>query len=99
MTNTVSSSDSATERVPLSYAQQLLCAFDAGDVDSGPFGPKHNITWSWRARGPIDRAALTEALADVVARHEALRTRIVRDGDDIYQSVAAPVPRRCPKWT
>jgi condensation enzyme len=92
MTNTASSSDSATERVPLSYAQQLLCAFDAGDVDSGPFGPRHNITWSWRARGPIDRAALTGALADVVARHEALRTRIVRDGDDLYQSVAAPGP-------
>lgn len=93
MTNP-SSSDIATasERVPLSYAQQLLCAFDAGEADSGPFGPRHNITWSWRARGPLDLADLTAALASVVARHEALRTRIVRDGGDLYQSVVAPSP-------
>lgn len=83
---------SNAERFPVSYAQQLLCIFDAGDPDSGPFGPRHNITWSWRVRGHVDTATLTEALADVVARHEALRTRIERDGDDLYQVIAPPSP-------
>jgi hypothetical protein len=81
-----------TERFPVSYAQQLLCIFDAGDPNSGPFGPRHNITWSWRVRGPVDTGTLAAALGDVVVRHEALRTRIVRDGDDLYQSIAAPSP-------
>ncbi len=78
------------ERVPLSFAQQSLCLFDAGEQDSGPFGPRHNIVWGWRVRGTIDTPTLSDALADVVARHEVLRTRIVRDGDERYQSIAPP---------
>ncbi|WP_326821748.1 condensation domain-containing protein [Streptosporangium sp. NBC_01756] len=92
MTNTKPQPVSATERVPVSFAQQMLCVFDAGDPDSGPFGPRHNITWGWRIRGPVDTGTLAEALDDVVARHEALRTRIVRDGDDLYQTIAPPSP-------
>jgi hypothetical protein len=87
-------SELAGERFPVSYAQQLLCMFDAGDPDSGPFGPRHNITWSWRVGGRVDTATLAEALSDVVARHEVLRTRIVRDGDELYQSIAPPSPAR-----
>ena len=88
------SDPTAERRFPVSYAQQLLCVFDAGEEDSGPFGPRHNITWSWRVRGAVDAATLVEAMGDVVARHEALRTRIVRDGDDLYQSVVPPSPAR-----
>jgi condensation enzyme len=79
-------------RYPISYAQQLLCIFDTGEEGAGPFGPRHNITWSWRVRGQVDTAILAEALGDVVTRHEALRTRIIRDGDDLYQEVAPPSP-------
>ncbi|GAA0948314.1 condensation domain-containing protein [Nonomuraea longicatena] len=83
---------SKTTRIPVSFAQQLLCAFDSGDPDSGPFGPRHNITWAWRVRGAVDTGTLRAALGDVVARHEVLRTRIERDGDELYQSVAPPCP-------
>ncbi|HEY3610404.1 MAG TPA: condensation domain-containing protein [Pseudonocardiaceae bacterium] len=83
---------SAAQRFPVSFAQQMLCMFDAGDPDSGPFGPRHNITWSWRIRGTVDTGTLAAALDDVVARHEALRTRIVRDGADLYQSIVPPSP-------
>jgi hypothetical protein len=92
MTDPTTSPVPAAERIPVSFAQQLLCAFDSGDPDSGPFGPRHNITWGWRVRGPVDTGTLAAALGDVVARHEALRTRIVRDGDELYQSVAPPSP-------
>ncbi|MER6949264.1 condensation domain-containing protein [Nonomuraea sp. NPDC000554] len=92
MTHTTPSPVSAAKRIPVSFAQQMLCMFDAGDPDSGPFGPRHNITWGWRIRGPVDTGTLSEALDDVVARHEALRTRIVRDGDDLFQTVAPPSP-------
>ncbi|WP_189214071.1 condensation domain-containing protein [Actinokineospora fastidiosa] len=84
----------SAERFPVSYAQQMLCVFDAGEEDSGPFGPRHNITWSWRIRGSVDSATLADALLDVVTRHEALRTKIVREGDELYQSVAPPSPAR-----
>ncbi len=86
------SNPTSAQRFPVSYAQQMLCIFDSGEEDSGPFGPRHNITWSWRVRGRVDTATLVEAMGDVVVRHEALRTRIVRDGDDLYQSVLPASP-------
>lgn len=80
------------ERYPVSIAQRFLCMFESPDPNTGPFGPRHNITWGWRVGGAVDTATLRAALADVVARHEALRTRIVRDGDELYQEVAPPSP-------
>ncbi|MGW5051315.1 condensation domain-containing protein [Actinokineospora sp. NPDC004072] len=91
MTDTTPSA-STPQRYPVSFAQQFLCLFESPDPDSGPFGPKHNITWGWRVRGSVDSATLRAALADVVARHEVLRTRIERDGDELYQAVVPPCP-------
>jgi condensation enzyme len=75
-----------TERVPLSLNQEFVCLFDFGSED-GPFGPHYHIVEAWRVSGPVDVDALRRALHDVVARHEALRTVIVRDGDDKYQEI------------
>jgi hypothetical protein len=75
-----------TERAPLSLNQEFVCLFDYGGED-GPFGPHYHIVEAWRVTGQIDVAALQRALHDVVARHEALRTVIVRDGDDKYQEI------------
>lgn len=83
---------SDSERYPVSFAQQMLCVFDSGDPNSGPFGPHHNITWAWRVGGSVDTAILAASLDEVVARHEVLRTRIVQDGEDLYQQVAPPSP-------
>ena len=90
----------AVARLPLSFNQEFLCMFDAGD-DSGPFGPQYHVASGWRLSGPVDPGTLREALTDVVTRHETLRTVIVREGKSGYQLVYPPnTPRldvqRCP---
>jgi condensation enzyme len=77
--------------VPLSFNQEFLCGFDRGDTE-GPFGPRFHIVHGWRLAGHIDLPALRGALTDVVARHEALRTSIVRDATAPYQQVFPPSP-------
>jgi hypothetical protein len=73
-----------TERFPLSLNQEFVCLFDYGG-DDGPFGPHYHIVEAWRVSGQVDVAAMRRALHDVVERHEALRTVIVRDDGDKYQ--------------
>jgi condensation enzyme len=73
----------------LSFNQEFLCGFDRGDAE-GPFGPRFSIVHGWRLRGAVDAATLRAALGDVVARHEALRTEIVRDAPERYQRVHPP---------
>ncbi len=75
-----------TERVPLSLNQEFVCLFDSGGED-GPFGPHYHIVEAWRVTGHVDAVAMRRALRNVVERHEALRTVIVRDGDDKYQEI------------
>lgn len=75
-----------TERAPLSLNQEFVCLFDFGSED-GPFGPHYHIVEAWRVSGQVDADAMRRALRDVVDRHEALRTVIVRDGDDKYQEI------------
>jgi hypothetical protein len=66
--------------------QEFLCLFDKGD-SAGPFGPRYSVVDGWRLRGQVDPAALQGALDDIVLRHEALRTVVVRDAEPRYQQV------------
>ena len=50
------------------------------------------IVSALRITGPVDLAVLQGAFDDVVARHELLRTLVVRDADPPYQMVCPPCP-------
>jgi hypothetical protein len=79
----------APVRLPVSFSQEMLCRMDTGD-DSGPFGPDYHLEVALRLRGAVDPDAMRAALGDVVARHEALRTVIVREPQGAYQLVHPP---------
>lgn len=81
----------AVARRQLSANEDFLRAFDRGD-DLGAFGPRCLIVAGWRLQGRLDMATLQLALNDVVARHEALRTAIIRDEGDPHARVYPPSP-------
>ncbi|MEC3993090.1 condensation domain-containing protein [Actinacidiphila sp. DG2A-62] len=76
------------DRYPLSSQQELWCA----GAESGAFGPRFIVTKCLRISGYVDEVALQGALDDVVARHEMLRTVVVRDARPRYQEVRPPSP-------
>ncbi|MEU5100840.1 amino acid adenylation domain-containing protein [Streptomyces sp. NPDC021354] len=60
----------------------------------------HNVPLVTRIQGSVDRDALTAALADVTARHEALRTLYAeRDGVPVQIVVPADRARPRPRFT
>ncbi|WP_439646571.1 amino acid adenylation domain-containing protein, partial [Mycobacterium kyorinense] len=72
--------------VPVSFAQSRLWVLDQVQ---GP-SPAYNMTAALRLRGPLDVDSLGTALADVVGRHESLRT-VFSAPEGIPQQVVVPV--------
>ncbi|KKC01639.1 non-ribosomal peptide synthetase, partial [Mycobacterium nebraskense] len=72
--------------VPLSFAQSRLWFLDQLHGSS----PVHNMAVALRLRGGLDADVLGTALADVVARHESLRTIFVAP-EGTPQQVIVPV--------
>ncbi|WP_067827391.1 non-ribosomal peptide synthetase [Nocardia inohanensis] len=71
------------DRVPLSPAQQRMWVLNRMDPSSAAY----NITAALRLTGALDLDALRLAIADVVARHETLRTIYPADTEGPRQIV------------
>ncbi|HEU4454891.1 MAG TPA: amino acid adenylation domain-containing protein, partial [Longimicrobium sp.] len=71
--------------LPLSFAQQRLWFLHQLDPSSAAY----NVPAALRLRGALDERALARALAEVVRRHEALRTRFEARGGVAAQVVDA----------
>jgi amino acid adenylation domain-containing protein len=76
------------ERLPLSFAQQRVW----NHYQLEPGHPSFHTRMGVRIRGPVDIGILQDALADVIARHESLRSAFLADvpGGLPYQQVLPP---------
>jgi amino acid adenylation domain-containing protein len=81
---------SASERVPLSFSQELLWLLD----QASPGLTAYNLALSRRLVGPLDVAALERAINAMSARHELLRTRFAVVDGEPSQIVDPPSPVR-----
>ncbi len=85
--------DSPEEPLPLSFAQERLWFLDRLD----PGNSTYNLINAVRLSGPLDIPSMERALAEVVRRHEALRTVFADTASGPVQVVvpafAPPLPR------
>jgi condensation enzyme len=89
MTGSAPAADQVGQRYPLSFTQEWFLTLDQGD-DGGTFGSRFILIRPIHITGRVDLTVLQGALDDVVARHELLRTIVVRDADPPYQHVYPP---------
>lgn len=79
---------SAAGRCPLSFHQERMWFID--EFETGTIYPSHpvyhNLPLLIHLRGQVDEDDLRAALRAVVARHGALRTRVVGSGNELSQS-------------
>jgi hypothetical protein len=76
----------APREVPASIGQKLLWYLERYRRRA----PAINCAVAERVRGPLDVDSLQLAVDRVFARHEALRTTVVRRGRDVVQQIHAP---------
>ncbi|HEX7186104.1 MAG TPA: amino acid adenylation domain-containing protein [Thermoanaerobaculia bacterium] len=79
--------------LPLSFAQERLWFLDQWIPDS----PSYNVPAAVRLRGPLAAGSLHAALAEVVRRHEALRTTFATSGGKPVQVIHAAAPVSLPR--
>jgi hypothetical protein len=89
MTDTSMAHDQEAKQYPLSFTQEWFLSMDKGD-HHGPFGDRYLIVVVLHVTGPVDLAVLQGSLDDVVARHELLRTLVIRDAHPPHQMVLPP---------
>ncbi|MBV9791364.1 MAG: AMP-binding protein, partial [Chloroflexi bacterium] len=74
--------------LPLSFAQQRLWFLDR----LAPERALYNVPMAFELHGPLDHAALQQAIHGLVARHEALRTRLSETDGQATQTVLPQQP-------
>ncbi|MFD7505022.1 amino acid adenylation domain-containing protein, partial [Streptomyces sp. NPDC059850] len=79
-------------RVPMSHAQRRLWFLHQLEASRTTY----NMPMALRLAGQLDTGLLGAALADVVDRHEILRTEFAQDGDGPYQVVRPHTPGPLP---
>jgi amino acid adenylation domain-containing protein len=77
---------------PLSFAQQRLWFID----QLAPGSHAYNVIPYARLKGPLDVAALERSLAEVIRRHEALRTTFIQVNGQPVQRIAPELAFRLP---
>lgn len=86
------SKNSEEETYPASFAQERLWFLD----QFSPGNPSYNVPLLFRITGVVDYKALELAIAQLVTRHEVLRTRFVNLRGVPRQVVDEPVPTFLP---
>ncbi|HKU72542.1 MAG TPA: non-ribosomal peptide synthase/polyketide synthase, partial [Pyrinomonadaceae bacterium] len=73
------------EAIPLSFAQQRLWFLDQME----PGNSFYNISSALRLNGPLDHQALEQSLAEIIHRHEVLRTSFQTSGEGPVQVIVS----------
>ncbi|MBW4543130.1 MAG: amino acid adenylation domain-containing protein [Symplocastrum torsivum CPER-KK1] len=74
----------SSDPVPLSFAQARLWFLD--ELMSG--SPLFNISTALRLKGSLNVAAFEQSLNEIIKRHEALRTNVVKVDGQPFQAIA-----------
>ncbi|MEW5929324.1 MAG: amino acid adenylation domain-containing protein, partial [Gemmatimonadota bacterium] len=74
--------------LPLSFAQRRLWFVEQMEAGSALY----NVPFPLRLRGPLDPGALRRSLAELVRRHESLRTVVGEVDGEAVQVIHAPAP-------
>ncbi|HZF07491.1 MAG TPA: condensation domain-containing protein, partial [Thermoanaerobaculia bacterium] len=84
---------SRQDRLPLSFAQRRLWLVEQLE----PVGAAYNMPLLARLSGRLSVAAFARTLAEIVRRHEVLRTSFTAGADgEPWQRIAAPAPLALP---
>jgi amino acid adenylation domain-containing protein len=74
--------------VPLSYAQERLWLLDQLSTSKTAY----NMPVALRLQGALNVAAVEQTLAELLRRHESLRTRFASESDEPVQVIDPPAP-------
>jgi amino acid adenylation domain-containing protein len=86
--NAATAANTANAALPLSFAQQRLWFLDQLE----PGSPAYNMPAAFRLTGRLDVGALALALAEIIRRHENLRTTFRVPGESRGEPVLAIAP-------
>lgn len=75
---------------PLTYEQKSLLEYDARRWSRSTYKPLNYL--ALRITGPLSAALIIDSFGELIARHGALRTRIVDTGDTLWQQPGNTAP-------